>query len=113
MPNITSVKQANAGRIDAASTEEIRIWEIRLRRAARQQGLVLLKARFRDTQARGFGGYMLVTEDNVIKAGLEAHAYSMQIDDVENYLLGEGDMSDNPVLDPAQPDKPAASVREF
>jgi hypothetical protein len=60
-----------------------------LRRMAKRQGLVVHKSRTRDPRAIGYGGYMIST-DNAIVAGATPSAFSMNMDEVEAYLLGEG-----------------------
>jgi hypothetical protein len=62
--------------------------EQRLRRAARRQGLELMKSRTRDPRALDYGRwYILDGQTSAIVAG---DPNRMDLDDVERYLLGEG-----------------------
>ena len=69
--------------------------EIRLRNAAKRQGLALMRSRRRDPHALGYGGYMLVDpfRSNAIVAGGRPHPYSMTLDDVEQFLTSRDDDS--------------------
>lgn len=70
---------------DAA--EKVR--ENRLRRMAQRQGLQLMKSRRRDWRAVDYGRYMIANpETNYIVAGGTPHAYTMDLDQVEQYLTG-------------------------
>ncbi|MET2012356.1 hypothetical protein ABXJ56_12435 [Microbacterium chocolatum] len=62
--------------------------EIRLRNAARRQGLSLHKSRTRDPQAVSYGLFRLVDENNCIVVGGDLLGYSMDEDEIEVYLAG-------------------------
>ena len=67
-----------------------KVRENRLRRAAGRQGLRLSKSRRRDPRAIDYGGYMIVdTSTNAVVAGASPIAYNMNLDEVEDFLLGE------------------------
>jgi pyridoxine/pyridoxamine 5'-phosphate oxidase len=64
------------------TAEKVR--EDRLRRAAKRQGLRLIKSRTRDPRARDYGGYWLMDDD-------QGHAHGpvpqgMTLDEVEEFL---------------------------
>jgi hypothetical protein len=82
-------EQKVADRINSLTPQQLKVYEDRLRRMARRQGLMLLKSRIRDQRARGYAGYMLADENNHLVAGGDSYAYSMSIDEVERYLTGE------------------------
>lgn len=68
---------------------ERKILENRLRRAATRQGLTLQKSKSRDPRAIGYGQFMIIDpQTNAILAGANPYAYSMTLDDVEEYLTG-------------------------
>lgn len=71
--------------------DDDKIRENRLRRAARRQGLILVKSRRRDERATDYGTYMLVdgSTSAVVANGLQS-GYGLTLDDVETELLGEG-----------------------
>jgi hypothetical protein len=73
-----------ASRHQTMSPEDFKVYENRLRRMARRQGLRLAKYRVRDTRALNYRCYYLINQDNV-----HVGAVRMQIDDVERYLLGD------------------------
>ncbi|MFC9342885.1 hypothetical protein ACFT0G_06170 [Streptomyces sp. NPDC057020] len=62
--------------------------EIRLRRAAKRQGLTLHRSRVRDPRALSYARYRLERDGHVI-AGGDGTGYSMTMDDIEQYLNGE------------------------
>lgn len=67
-----------------------KVRENRLRRAAERQGLRLVKSRRRDPRAIGFGGFMLVdVATNSAVAGEVDSARALDLDQVENHLLGD------------------------
>jgi hypothetical protein len=81
------------GRMPMTENEKVR--ENRLRRAAERQGLKLEKSRVRDPRALTYGGWRLVAEQGGIVYGDEAKAsrgsYGLSLDQVEEYLLGDRD----------------------
>ncbi|MFK3735669.1 hypothetical protein ACI2LJ_35995 [Streptomyces sp. NPDC088090] len=66
--------------------------EIRLRRAAKRQGLTLHRSRVRDPRALSYARYRLERDGHVI-AGGEGTGYSMTMDDIERYLNGDHDQA--------------------
>ena len=68
-------------------TDKVR--EDRLRRMAQRQGMQLQKSRRRDPRATDYGRYMLSSADNVVVAGHSPNAFSMSLDEVETFLMGE------------------------
>lgn len=61
--------------------------EVRIRRKAARQGLVLTKSRRRDPDAIDFGGYMLVDgRTNAVVAGSDPFPYSLTLDDAARWL---------------------------
>lgn len=74
---------------DDATPQEIKTFEDRLRRMARRQGLTLLKSRTRDPRALTYNGFMLADANNYIVAGSHPNGYSMNIDEVERFLLDD------------------------
>lgn len=64
-----------------------KVRENRLRRMAKRQGLVLIRARRRDPRAEDFGRYWLVdAERNIDVAG---RSYGLSIDEIENWLTDD------------------------
>jgi len=71
-------------------SDEDKIRENRLRRAAQRQGLALTKSRRRDPRATDYGTYMLVdAQTNTLAAWGLRSGYGMSLDDVEDALRGE------------------------
>ena len=67
-----------------------KVRENRLRRMAERQGLRVEKSRRRDPRALGYGMYMVVgATTNVIMAGDTNFGYSLDLDDVEEYLTSD------------------------
>lgn len=65
-------------------SDEEKIRENRLRRAAERQALRLVKSRRRDTRAADYGRYWLVEPNtNAIESGGQ---FGLSLDDVEEYL---------------------------
>ena len=63
-----------------------KVYENRLRRMARRQGLILKKSRRRDPLATDYGKFQLVDEDNrVVHTGLDW----LDIEQVEDWLTGK------------------------
>lgn len=60
--------------------------ERRLRRAAHDQGLRVVKSHLRDPQALSYGMFRLVDENNYIVAGGDLLGFSLRLDEVETYL---------------------------
>lgn len=61
--------------------------ENRARRAAERQGLVLSKARRRDTRALDYGRYVLIdARTNSVVWGASNGWYNLELDGVEDYL---------------------------
>ena len=83
---VVNLDQETANRINAMTPVQYKTYEDRLRRMAKRQGLVLMKSRTRDQRARDYCGYMLVDDRNTAVAGGNPNAYSMSIDEVEQYL---------------------------
>ena len=71
-------------------SDEDKIRENRLRRAAQRQGLALTKSRRRDPRATDHGTYMLVdaSTNAVVAHGLPS-GYGMNLDEIEDQLKGE------------------------
>jgi hypothetical protein len=68
-------------------TDEDKVRENRLRRAAQRQGLALTKSRRRDPRATDYGTYMLVNvRTNAVVASGSRSGYGMNLDDVEDHL---------------------------
>lgn len=64
-----------------------KIRENRLRRAALRQGLLLQKARRRDTRAYDYGTYQIVdVHTNCLVAYSLPHGFGMSLDDVQEWL---------------------------
>lgn len=61
--------------------------EQRLRRLAQSHDLTLTKSRFRNPERPGFGGYAMrdASTGNIV-CGFHPHAFSMTLDEVEEYL---------------------------
>jgi hypothetical protein len=72
------------------TSDDEKIRENRLRRAAERQGLALAKSRRRDVRALGHGTYMVVDPQTnaVVAKGLES-GYGMSLDEVEDFLMGD------------------------
>ncbi|WP_448150020.1 hypothetical protein [Labrys miyagiensis] len=69
-------------------SEDEKVRENRIRRAAERQGMQLQKSRRRDPRAIDFGGYMLVdASSNTLILGGSPYAYSASLDEVETYLF--------------------------
>lgn len=64
-----------------------KVRENRLRRAARRQGMELVKSRTRDPRGVDFGCYG-ISQNGTWVAGMTNYL-SMSLDDVERYLNGE------------------------
>lgn len=70
--------------------ESEKVRENRLRRAADRQGRQLQKSRARDPRALGFGLWRIVdSRRNRVVAGGQPWDYSLTLDDVEAWLVGE------------------------
>jgi hypothetical protein len=69
-----------------------KVRENRLRRIADRQGLKLSKSRRRDPRAVDYGGYMLTDQRSgmVVYGSSSGFAYQADLDDIENYLEGNG-----------------------
>jgi hypothetical protein len=66
--------------------------ETRCRRAAKRQGLKVIKSRSRDPRAVDYGGYMIVnTYTNTIKAGELGTPDVLSLAEVAQYLWGDED----------------------
>ena len=64
-----------------------KVLENKLRRIATRRGYRLEKSRRRDSQAIGFGGYMVIDIDkNFVVCGGSPHAYSASLEDVADYF---------------------------
>jgi hypothetical protein len=61
-----------------------KVYEARIRRMAKRQGLQLQKSRHRDPLARGFGKYWLVDENEVLIVG---EKYGLTLEQAETWLL--------------------------
>lgn len=84
---VTPAEQQAADEDAMALAEKVR--ENRLRRAAERQGYRLSKSRRRDPRAIDYGGYMVIDiQTNGIVAGATPYAYTMDLDAVEEFLLG-------------------------
>lgn len=64
--------------------------ENRLRRAAKRQGLKIVKSRRRDPRALDYGRFMIVDQDNRVVAGELSAGQGLTIDQVEEFLHGDG-----------------------
>lgn len=69
---------------------ELRTREIRMRRKAARQGLMLQKSRRRDPDALDYGGYQLVDPGtNALVFGeLVGRFFGASLDEIEDYLSG-------------------------
>lgn len=66
--------------------------EVRLRRMADRQGLILQKSRRRDPRALGYGCYQLTdARHNLVAGGSPWGGYSLTLDEIEDYLTSEGE----------------------
>ena len=76
---------------EAEMTATQKILEDRLRRAARQQGLQLVKSRRRNPEACGYGRYMLIDlTQNIIVYGTEdSREPTATLGEIEDYLKGD------------------------
>lgn len=64
-----------------------KVRENRLRRMAQRQGYRLEKSRRRDPRAYDYEGWMIVDADtNSVVAGATPNAYSLSVDEVEDWL---------------------------
>ncbi len=59
----------------------------RIRRAARRQGLIVMKSRARDPRSIEYAGFIIADEARHLVAGGRPHAFSLSIEEVEQYLL--------------------------
>lgn len=67
-----------------------KVRENRLRETAKRQGYGLMKSRRRDPRAIGYGGYMIFDPNtNGIVAGGTPHEFSLDLDHVERWLVGD------------------------
>jgi hypothetical protein len=75
----------------AATEQDEKVRENRLRRMAERQGLALSKSRRRDPHALDFGRYMLVDAltNTVVTGAQHTGRHGMDLDGVEAYLRGE------------------------
>jgi hypothetical protein len=66
-----------------------KVWEDRIRRMARRQGLRVEKSRRRDTRAVDYGTYRLVdpATNSVVSYG-GSTPYGLTLDEIEKALLG-------------------------
>ena len=68
-------------------SDEDKVRENRLRRAAQRQGLTLTKSRRRDPRATDYGTYMLVDrQTNAVVASGSQSGYGLSLDDVDKAL---------------------------
>ena len=68
-------------------SDEDKVRENRLRRAAQRQGLALTKSRRRDPRATDYGTYMLVDQQtNAVVASGSQSGYGLSLDDVDKAL---------------------------
>jgi len=68
-------------------SDDGKIRENRLRRAAQRQGLTLAKSRRRDPRATDYGTYMLTdTSTNTVVAHGGQSGYGLSLDEVESAL---------------------------
>ena len=83
MEKLTTVEE-----YEAMTPEEVKIFEARLRRAAKRQGLYLQKVRRRDPRARDYGTYYLLDErgNPAVHDGQGGGIYLLNI---EQALFGE------------------------
>jgi hypothetical protein len=74
--------------INAMTDADYKVLENRLRRAAKRQGLVLIKSRSRDPRAIDYGGYMLAdAENNTAVAGELGSPRSLSLTEIAEALL--------------------------
>jgi len=67
-----------------------KVLENRLRRKLERMGYRLQKSRSRDERAIGYGGYMIIDKwTSFVEAGGHPYAYSLSLDDVENFSSEE------------------------
>jgi len=69
-------------------SDDEKVRENRLRRAAERQGLMLKKSRRRDPRALDYGMYALIDDRNVIVAGATSGRLDFTLDDIQAYLEG-------------------------
>jgi hypothetical protein len=70
------------------TTQEYKVLENRLRRAANRQGLRLEKSRARDPRAIGYGTYHLVDVDtNTLASYGYQQGYGLNLEDVWRFLF--------------------------
>jgi hypothetical protein len=78
-------------RLNAMSEREYRMYEARLRRAAKRQGLVLCKSRRRDSRAHDYGTYCLLDVRTRFQvAGDHEGGYGLSLSEIHAALV-EGD----------------------
>ena len=81
----TSIPTVDA--IDAMTTQQFKIYENRLRRAARRQGLRLEKSRMRDPRGAAYGTYQLVdTRTNTVECYGTPDGYGLTIVEIAQQL---------------------------
>jgi hypothetical protein len=68
-------------------SDSLKVYENRLRRMARRQGLLLAKSRRRDTRAVDWGTYRLVdTNSGAVVCGDTANGFGMSLEEIEAAL---------------------------
>lgn len=86
---VTPAERQAMDEADMALDAKVR--ENKLRRMAERQGLRLVKSRRRDPRAIGYGGFMIVDQNNVVVAGEVDSARALDLDTVEHYLTSGPD----------------------
>jgi len=68
-------------------SDALKVYENRLRRMARRQGLLLAKSRRRDTRAYDWGTYWLLDANSgTVACGDTSTGYGMSLDEIEAAL---------------------------
>ena len=76
--------------LSSMTDAEFKVFENRLRRMAKRQGLRLEKTRRRDPRALDYGKYMLVNvETNAVVFGADSGRMDVTLDRIAAYLEGE------------------------
>lgn len=65
-----------------------KVYENRLRRMAKRQGLELRKSKRKDPRALDFGRWAIFTEGGAPVVGLERDRFTLDLADVERHLTG-------------------------
>jgi hypothetical protein len=77
--------------INALTPEEFKVYENRLRRMAKRQGLFINKSRIRDPRAIGYGGYYLLDSRTGNVELHDGQGNGVSLLDVEAYLTSDSE----------------------